>query len=91
MTIYADPSPPFDCVICGRPQMNSPWDAYPKAYSAIAPICCTCEQGYGRAPMIGVGRNNRDHRLIRQVSALAEALARTAYCIEKGWEKTNAQ
>lgn len=86
MTIYADPSPPFDCVICDSPQMNSPFDVYRRPRDPIAPICWACEQAYGRAPITGVGLTNRDHRLIRHVSALAEALSCTAYRIEHGWK-----
>jgi hypothetical protein len=73
-----------------QPQMTNPWDAYRGAAGAIAPLCVRCEKDYGKA-IGGWGDINRDRRILRQVSALAEVIQTTAYRIEKGLEKTNGR
>jgi hypothetical protein len=85
MAIYAPPPAPFDCAICLKPQMTSPWDKYLGADSCIPPLCRRCERDWGKAvPPGGWQDRNRDRRIIRQVSALAEVLSATAYCKQNG-------
>ncbi len=83
MAIYALPPAPFDCVICGAPQMTSPWDKHRGASTPIPPVCNRCSHDWGKGTG-GLGDLNRDRRIIRQVSALAEVISATAYCKMNG-------
>lgn len=83
MAIHPPPPPPFSCVICGKPQMTDPWDKYRGARNPIPPLCVHCEQDWGKA-IGGWGDLNRDRRMIRQISALAEVITATAHCIQNG-------
>ena len=81
MPVYAPVPLPFCCAICGAEQMTSPWSKYPRAENPIPPICRYCESTWGRA----VGKPNdlnRDKRMIRQISALAEVISCSAHCIQ---------
>lgn len=85
MAIYAPPPAPFDCAICGSPQMTSPWDKHLGADTPIPPLCRRCERDWGKpVPPGGWQDRNRDRRMIRQISALAEILSGTAYCKMNG-------
>lgn len=83
MPIYPDPPHPFDCVICGKPQMRGLWDGNPGADMPISPLCLSCEWVWGKA-IGGPGDRNRDRRIIRQVWALADAISATAHCKQQG-------
>lgn len=82
MAIYAPPPPPFNCAICSEPQMRSMWENYRGAQSPIPPLCRWCESHWGQGG--DKNSNNRDRRILRQVSALAEVLQATAYCKMNG-------
>lgn len=84
MAIYPDPPAPFDCVICGSPQMLGAWDRYRGADMPIFPLCFRCEKAWGKA-IGGWGDRNRDRRLIRHVAALAEVILASAYCRQNGF------
>lgn len=77
------PPPPFDCAICGAPQMRGQWDRYRGPDMPIPPLCLRCEKNWGKA-VGGWGDRNPDRRLIRQVSALAAAIDATAHCMMNG-------
>jgi ribosome-binding protein aMBF1 (putative translation factor) len=83
VAIYPDPPAPFDCAICGKEQMRGRWDRYDGAEMNIPPLCRRCEIQWGKA-VGGWGDRNRDRRIIRQVSALAEVLLVTAHCKANG-------
>lgn len=83
MAIYAAPPAPFDCVICGKRQMLDIWDKHRGADTVIPPLCMHCEKTFGKS-VGGWGDRNRDRRMIRQVSALAEIIICTAYCKQNG-------
>jgi hypothetical protein len=77
--ICAPPPEPFACVICGAAQMLSPWDRWRGPDTPIPPLCMRCEKDWGKT-IGGWGDRNRDRRLMRHVSALAEVISATAYC-----------
>ena len=68
MPIYPPKAEPFCCVICDRvvPDM---WESPDRR--AIPPLCFLCEQFEWGA---GLFVMNRDKRLVKQISALANAL-----------------
>lgn len=75
MTIYAPAPPAFDCAICGDRHTPDRWRMRCDGTLPIAPLCRRCEIAYGG----GQYDRNRDHRMIRQVKALATALDCEAY------------
>jgi hypothetical protein len=83
MAIYAPPPPPFDCVICSKPQMRDFWDNYRGAHSPIPPLCKTCEsggmisRGYYYGPRFK-HETNPDKRLLNQLRALSDQLQHEA-------------
>ena len=85
MAIYAPPPQPFSCAICHAPQMQNLWEKHLGADSPIPPLCRRCERDWGKAVPPGCWHDrNRDRRMIRQISALAEVILATAYCHQNG-------
>lgn len=79
MTIHAPIQQPFTCAICLKPWARDPWSWGPDL--PIQPLCHRCNMDWGRA-VGGFGDRNRDRRIIRQISALAEAISVEAYRAE---------
>lgn len=79
MTIYPTPPAPFHCAICNRPQMLGLWDKHLGPEMPIPPLCRYCEKYWGKA-IGGWGDRKPDHRIIRQISALAAVIEATAHC-----------
>ncbi|MAB00144.1 MAG: hypothetical protein CMN87_12300 [Stappia sp.] len=60
----------FDCVICRR-HISNRWPQHAPTMS-LKPVCQMCETDYGRR--CGTAGTIRDRRILRQLSAVAEAL-----------------
>jgi hypothetical protein len=85
MAIYAPPPPPFSCAICHAPRMQGTWDKHLGADTPIPPLCRSCERNWGKAVHPGHWQDrNRNRRMIRQISALAEVILATAHCHQNG-------
>lgn len=78
MAVYPNPSEPYCCSICGR---ESPYRWEDPRVQSRAPLCRHCENDYGVGPYNDA---NPDRRIIKQISALAEAIRVDANCIERG-------
>lgn len=78
MAIYPPAPEPFDCAICYRARPLR----WPSPHMQdMPPLCWSCEQEWG----VGAyGDCNPDRRVIKQISALAEALRVDAYRISIG-------
>lgn len=80
MPIYPPTEEPFECAICSAAAPRK-WES-PQMKSR-APLCWRCEQDWGTGPY---GDCNPDRRVLKQISALAECIKVTAYCMDKGYE-----
>jgi hypothetical protein len=65
----------FDCVICGK-HIDEGFAAHAPIVS-LKPVCRYCEDVYGRRP--GTAGTIRDRRILRQLSAVGEALDSAAH------------
>ena len=87
MTIFPPRPSSFTCAICTEHQDWSTGNHFHRwgeaRESAIPPVCRSCEKAWGKA-IGGWGDLNRDRRITRQISALAEALQVEAYRISHG-------
>lgn len=78
MVIYAPQPQPFTCAICRKPWAADQWSFTWGPDLPIPPLCHRCNMDCGRS-VGGIGDRNRDRRIIRQISALAEAISGEAY------------
>lgn len=81
MTIYAPSPPAFRCAICSVEYIPTPFGWSPDL--PIPPLCRWCNNNWGRC-IGGIGDRNRDRRIMRMISALAEAIQVEACRIERG-------
>lgn len=79
MAIYPPQPDPFPCSICGDTTPRSVWRW--KDTMTRPPLCWRCEQDWGVGQY---GDLNPDRRVIKQISALTEALRVDSYRIERG-------
>lgn len=85
MTIYPDRPSDFTCAICLEPGGPDRWcwaGDYP-----IPPLCRDCARTWGLGggqAFGGYGDRNRDRRIARQISALANVLSVEAHRIGNG-------
>lgn len=78
MTIYPAKAAPFRCAICDR-EGPPQWDH--RERTTVAPLCYRCERDWGGGGGLAA---RMDHRLARQIRALAEVIACTAHCQQHG-------
>lgn len=78
MAIYPPEPAPYHCAICTR---SAPARWQSPQMRDIPPVCWRCEQDFGTGPY---GDCNPDRRTIKQISALATALAIDAHRIQIG-------
>lgn len=87
MTRYLAFAEPFTCAICGKACGDDRGQVWPRwtgpSRRDLPPICWNCEQDWGTGPW--ATDVMLDHRLKRQVSALANALAAEAASREAGY------
>lgn len=96
MTIYPARPPSFTCAICGDFEDYSA-DQHARLFRFrnareydIPPVCRSCEIHWGKGSG-GWGDLNRDRRIARQISALADALTVEAHRAQRGEGPLNAK
>lgn len=82
ITRKADPElpPPFVCAVCQRTAVADRW--HPEKHRA--PVCNSCMIFEGHQVRFP-GLTRGDHTILKRLTAVTNALARTAHWKEKGW------
>ena len=85
MTVHLPYPDPFNCAICLTPRGDgATWQRFGDRHRRdMPPICWRCEQEWGTGPY-GID-TMLDHRLKRQLSAMANAIAAEASSRKMGY------